>query len=287
MSGTMSTRWFWSDWMSDPSLRACGYAARGLWKDLLCIAGSNKHDYGYVSLNGRKLENADIARMTNGTPEEVAPLLAELERNGVFSRNRQGTIYCRRMVRVEKNRKNGRLGGNPNLMKSKQNEDSLNREPKALIPEPDPKPKKKKTPAPAAPSDWPEDYQDRFWSLFPRKTDKLGAFKKLDAIRKGGKVPWAVMVSGLLRYSAAVVGWEQRFMKPPDRWLTNGCWMDEYKPEGGKKDGKDQRGPNSYGELSAHLRARAAERESAGSVPAANGPGDSEPTLDLVATPRR
>ena len=140
MSGTVSTRWFWSDWMSDPGLRACGYAARGLWKDLLCLAASNKREYGFVSLNGRKLSESDLARMTNGAEAEVILLLQELELNGVFSRDRRGIIYCRRMVRTEKNRTNGRLGGNPNLLKSKENQESVKPTPKALIPEPEPKP---------------------------------------------------------------------------------------------------------------------------------------------------
>lgn len=142
MSGTISTRWFWSDWMSDAGLRACGYAARGLWKDLLCIAGANKKEYGFVSLNGRKLDAHQIAQMTNGTEQEVLPLLDELERNGVFSRDRRGTIYCRRMVRAEKNRRNGRLGGNPNLLKEKENPKPVKPRSKPLIPEPEPKPEK-------------------------------------------------------------------------------------------------------------------------------------------------
>jgi hypothetical protein len=126
--------------MSDPGLRACGYAARGLWKDLLCIAGSNKKEYGFVSLNGRKLSDSDIARMTNGTESEVTELLEELEKNGVFSRDRRGIIYCRRMIRAEKNRTNGRLGGNPKLLNKQENKEPVKTKPKALIPEPEPEP---------------------------------------------------------------------------------------------------------------------------------------------------
>jgi hypothetical protein len=127
--------------MSDAGLRACSYGARGLWQDLLCIAGTNKHEYGFVSLNGRKLSLPDIARMTNGTEPEVVELLTELERNGVFSIDRRGIIYCRRMVRAEKNRSNGRLGGNPNLLKNKEEKKSVEHIPKPLIPEPEPRPK--------------------------------------------------------------------------------------------------------------------------------------------------
>lgn len=141
MSGTVSTRFFWPDWMSATDLRACGYAARGLWLDMLCVAGSNKgREHGFVMLNGRPLDAADIAKVTGGSVQEVEALLAELERNGVFSRDRRGAIYCRRMIRAEKNRGNGRLGGNPNYKKTKENPKSVKPRPKALIPEPEPEP---------------------------------------------------------------------------------------------------------------------------------------------------
>lgn len=126
MSGTISTQWFFSDWMSDAGIRLSSLAARGLWKDLLCIAAANKEkDYGFVLINNKKPTPEIMARLVGSTVKEIKPLLAELEQNGVFSRDRRGVIYCRRMVRSQRNRMNGRLGGNPNLLKSneKQNPD--------------------------------------------------------------------------------------------------------------------------------------------------------------------
>ena len=88
--------------------------------DLLCIAA--QHDpIGYVAVNNEPLSLEDISRMIGGSETEVATLLADLERNGVFSRNRRGTIYSRRMVRDGKKsrtaQENGKLGGNPSLRK--------------------------------------------------------------------------------------------------------------------------------------------------------------------------
>lgn len=118
MSGVIWSKFFWSDWQSEPALRLCSYAARGLWMDMLCIAAA--HDpIGYVAVAGRGLDETSIARMTGGTESEVASLLGELDRNGVFSRDRQGRIYSRRMVsdarKAATARKNGKLGGNPTL----------------------------------------------------------------------------------------------------------------------------------------------------------------------------
>lgn len=96
--------------------------------DMLCIAAS--HDpIGYIAVAGRGLEETDIARMTGGTESEVHVLLGELDRNGVFSRDRKGTIYSRRMVADAKKaaiaKKNGKEGGNPTLCNSDINSASV------------------------------------------------------------------------------------------------------------------------------------------------------------------
>lgn len=133
MSATVYGKWYWSDWMSDPGVRASSYAARGLWIDLLCIAAT-ADPTGYVVLNGRPLTAPEIARLTGGHASEVEILLDELERNGVFTRDRHGRIYSRRMIRDKKKSalavKKGKLGGNPTLTKQKENSARLNPEDK-------------------------------------------------------------------------------------------------------------------------------------------------------------
>ena len=121
MSGTTWTKFFWSDWESDPALRHCSLAAQGLWMRMLCIAAA--HDpIGYVAVAGRGLDETSLARMTGCQESEATILLGELDRNGVFSRDRHGRIYNRRMIDDAKKasiaRKNGKNGGNPTLRKS-------------------------------------------------------------------------------------------------------------------------------------------------------------------------
>ena len=118
MSGTVWTKFYWADWESDPALRLCSLGAQGLWMRMLCIAAA--HDpIGYVAVAGRGLDETALARMTGCSGSEVSALLGELDRNGVFSRDRQKRIYSRRMVADAKAasiaRKNGRKGGNPSL----------------------------------------------------------------------------------------------------------------------------------------------------------------------------
>ncbi len=87
---------------------------------MLCIAA--QHDpIGFVSVNSVPLDSQGIARLCAPAigMNEVEALLGELARNGVYTRDKRGAIYNRRMVRDAKKaaiaRENGKLGGNPIL----------------------------------------------------------------------------------------------------------------------------------------------------------------------------
>lgn len=124
MSGTAWAKFFWSDWSGDRGLALCSLAAQGLWMRMLCVAAES-NPIGYVAMNGRPLGVTDIARLAGVTETEANPLLDELDRNGVFSRDRRDCIYSRRMVREAKraavSRRNGKTGGNPTLLKHREN----------------------------------------------------------------------------------------------------------------------------------------------------------------------
>lgn len=130
MSATASTRWYFSDWQSDHAVGACSLAARGLWMELLAIATQNKgRDHGFILVGGRNLSVTDLARIARCDPKDVEPLLAELETNHVFNRDKRGVIYCRRLVRAEKNRRNGGLAVSDKTLKNLKNQNSLDKHP--------------------------------------------------------------------------------------------------------------------------------------------------------------
>lgn len=122
MSGTIWSKFFWSDWESDPNLRLCSLAAQGLWMRMLCIAAAHE-PIGYVAIAGKGLEETALARLAGCAETELGALLAELEGNRVFSRDRHGRIYSRRMIadarKARAARKNGLKGGNPSLSKER------------------------------------------------------------------------------------------------------------------------------------------------------------------------
>lgn len=120
MANTIWSKFYWSDWANDPALKLCSFAAQGLWMRMLCVA-AEATPTGYVAVGGNALDETGIARLTGASLSEVANLLGELERNGVFSRDRHHRIYSRRMIADAKRRaiavKNGKNGGNPTLRK--------------------------------------------------------------------------------------------------------------------------------------------------------------------------
>lgn len=111
-------KWYWADWRSDPGLRMCGYAARGLWMDLLSLM-AEAVPFGHLLINGKSPSAQQLATMLGGSARQVEALLAELEAAGVPSRTPEGVLFSRRMLRDHdrdiRDRENGRGGGNPNL----------------------------------------------------------------------------------------------------------------------------------------------------------------------------
>jgi hypothetical protein len=80
-------------------------------------------------------------------------------------------------------------------------------------------------------SDWPKDFRERFWNEVPKKVDKGATLRKLDAIRRSGKVRFELLLSAMRLYAKSVSGSEPRFVKSPLVWLNKGCWDDELPAE--------------------------------------------------------
>ena len=111
-------KFYWSDWESDHNLKLCSLAAQGLWMRCLCICAKADAP-GYLILGGKALDPKSVAKVSGVSIKIATKLLAELEDNNVFSRNKDGVVYSRRMVRDGRKsgqaREHGKLGGNPLL----------------------------------------------------------------------------------------------------------------------------------------------------------------------------
>ncbi len=205
-------KFFTTDWRSDPRLRMCSPAARGLWIDMICIA-HEAVPYGHVLVHGQTPNEAQLAFLTGTHVAEIPDLVAELERHGVFSRTKEGVIYSRKLVRMAaksaKARKTGKLGGNPSLGKEREKQKSVNldlkgrdntQKPEARSQreekeEPDGSSKKKASrifPAWTLPPDW------RDWATgqgldevsTAREADRFRDYWLAKAGRDGAKLDW-------------------------------------------------------------------------------------------------
>jgi len=93
-----SLQFYPDDWMKEPALRLCSLESHGLWINMLCIMWFGQ-PRGTLTVNGKSLDNAGLAKILGEKVETIDRLIAELESNNIFSRLPDGTIYCRRLFR--------------------------------------------------------------------------------------------------------------------------------------------------------------------------------------------
>jgi hypothetical protein len=120
-----STRIYWDDLHAEPGLKIVSLAARGLWTyHMLAIMAAAG---GYLALEGTPLTVEALAALVGKPFQEVSAAFQELSTWKVFSVDRFGTPYNRRMVKaqrkVETNRKNGQKGGRQKSLNLKANSD--------------------------------------------------------------------------------------------------------------------------------------------------------------------
>lgn len=137
MTATHWTKFFWSDWEADESLRQCSLAAQGLWMRMLCICVRSE-PMGYLTISGNALDVKAVARVASVPETEAESLMEELENWGVFSRDKKGKIFSRRLVRdaakSKKAQENGEKGGNPTLCNNRKNDSPVKGQDKTHMP---------------------------------------------------------------------------------------------------------------------------------------------------------
>lgn len=177
---------------------------------MLCIMGSNTGSaFGQLKVNGQVMPLSALSRLAGAHVNTVRGLVKELENNGVFSRTRDGTIYCRRMIRQQKNRENGKLGGNPNLLKTHILQDPVNQEPKPLYPLPLPSKKESKKEANGHASGWVGEKRK------PRHGQKT----------KDGTRVWLNRNTPEWTQYAEAFAERHNGMCPPTQWNGSGTWF--------------------------------------------------------------
>ena len=227
-------KWENALWLADPGVRACGLAARGLWKDMLALM-DRCDPYGHLAVNGRSPSNRQLATMVGASEKEVANCLIELEGAGVFSRSEDGLIYSRKMVRdhsepvsnAERQRRwrnrtknadapvthavtppvtqNNVLDKDSDLDKESESDKKESRSLRSLV---------------GLPLARTDSFSE-FWKLYPRKKEGPKACEKAwaSAIKRADP---ATIIAGLRRYE-----FDPGFMAHATTWLNQSRWTCE------------------------------------------------------------
>ena len=211
-------KFFPSDWRSDPRLRMCSLAARGLWIDLICYLHEGE-PYGHLTIDGASPSLEAIAALLGRPPKEVTKALAELEARRVFDRADNTAIVSRRLVRDrardQRDRLNGKAGGNPNLrMKEKPGVNPChNGEDKAQTPESRIQSPEQEN-AREARALSVEEFAKKVWEPYPR-TPVMSREQAWRAWRKASDADRAAIIAAIPRYAAWLRG------KRPDHPVLN------------------------------------------------------------------
>lgn len=78
------------------------------------------------------------------------------------------------------------------------------------------------------PGDWPPDFENKWWKIYPRREDKKDAMVSLNKIAKAGKTPWVELVEGTQHYANHMRGKEIKFIKLPATFLNAESWKNRY-----------------------------------------------------------
>jgi hypothetical protein len=76
-------------------------------------------------------------------------------------------------------------------------------------------------------ADWPVDFSEQFWRVYPRRVAKKAALAALERVRRSGEVAFSRLLAAVERYADSVAGKEIQFVAHPATWLNQGRWEDD------------------------------------------------------------
>jgi len=258
MAKMPSMQFYPGDWMKDPALRACSLSARGLWIDMICLM-FEAPIRGYLATGeGKPYTEKQISRMVGCDSGELEQALAELTETGALSIDKNGTIFCRRIVRdeiarIDKSKKlseagrrgaSARWGGDgvghaeaipeaigeaihqaiPNAISQDMAIDgsSSSSSSSTSCSSSELKPKRKRTRKKHGEDD---PLFMRFWEAYPRKVERLKAHKAWCKAVKGTDPE--TIIEAVVEYAESPAAIDLQFVKYPASWLNAERWADD------------------------------------------------------------
>lgn len=233
-----------SDWQSD-AVAGCSLAGQGLWLNMM-FAMHTSRAYGRLEVEGKPIPDEVLFRRLGcASVEEYRALLAELFSAGVPSRDSDGIIYSRRMVRdqserdataqrVRRHRERAPCNAPVTPLSQgevrSQSQKSEVREKQHRAAKPAP---------PCAPTPDPLEQGTKeagfsvFWEKWPRCQAKSSARQAWMKIPVG---EYAAILQGLEKWSVSDQ-WKRGVVPHAATWLNQKRWQDEDVPIKGGNNG--------------------------------------------------
>lgn len=130
-------KFYTTDWIGEPKLKLVSRAARSLWIDMLCLM--HQAGTGRLELKGQPMTQKELATILGDNPRTIKKLMAELADAEVSIIVEGSFVASSRMIedfeKAERDRSNGRMGGNPSLKTKGNGKKRVNPEDKAQKPE--------------------------------------------------------------------------------------------------------------------------------------------------------
>jgi hypothetical protein len=175
---------------------------------------------GFLSINGKPMDSKELAKFVGEFKDKIEELLTELEYYQVFSKDEDGTIYNRRMVResdLSKKRSDaGRQGG---FAKQKSGKPLANVSGKTLA-------TLESDNEDDSYSSIKEDNFHTWWERYPRKLGKQDAVKAYAAALKTATAEELLRSLDAYLVEIRRLGTEEKFVKHPATFLRADRWRD-------------------------------------------------------------
>lgn len=227
-----SAQWYLADWERDLELMSCSFAAQGLWKRLLCKMHFAT-PRGYLRTPAGPIKDEQIVGLIPAPKgEDILSLVRELEAAGVFSRDKDGAIFNRRMARegstATKRSHAGKMGW---VAKQAKGDHDPPSEPQANV-------KQNSAEADAgavaelSDSEIQEEF-DSLWAACARKVNRGQAWTTYQKLRRQGSLPSVETVIARLKAMQRTKQWSKdgrEFQPHLSTWLNREGWLDEVEP---------------------------------------------------------
>lgn len=235
-------RFYPSDWRSEPTLKMVSRAARSFWIDCLCLI--HEAGTGRLEVGGRPASDRDLAAIFGDNPRTVRKLLSEIEEAGVCSRDEDGFVISRRVIRdllkAEKDANNGRMGGNPALKQPTSEESGLSprgQRPEAISKDNTPLPpkggreSKRRVKAKKSIDLTYSERFNRFWENYPRRVAKGDAYKAFSEYTDESQ---EVLIAAAAAFAVDEAGKDVQYIPYPATWIRGTRFTDNLEA---KQDG--------------------------------------------------